>query len=146
MLPVLLLPLLGLALYFGLASLRNRLENPAPLRPSLSTRRWLVVALTLVAVAAHLASWVPLRHAVPAGARPGGVLYGGPGDGLFLMLFVLGPWFLIQPINVLLGCYCSRTRASAVLAMTILVGVWIAAAALGSELAKCPDGFRCVGG
>lgn len=146
MLPVLLLPLLGLGLYFGLASLRNRLENPAPLRPSLSTRRWLVVAVTLVAVAAHLASWIPLRVTVPTGAKPGGVLYGGPGDGLFFLVSVLAPWFLIQPINVLLACYCSRTKASAVLGMTILLAVWIAAAALGSELSKCPDGFRCVGG
>jgi hypothetical protein len=146
MLPVLLLPLLGLALHFGLASLRNRLEKSAPLRPSLTIRRWLVVAVTLVGVAAHLASWLPLRHAVPAGAGPGGVLYGGPGDGLFIMVSVIAPWFLMQPINVLLACYCSRTKASAALVMTLLVAIWIAAAALGNELTKCPEGFRCVVG
>lgn len=146
MLPVLLLTLLGLALYFGLASLRRRLKDEAPSRPSLSSRRWLVVAVTVVGVAAHLASWLPLRPVVPAGASPGGVLYGGPGDGLFVIFFIAAPWLLMQPINALLACYCSRTTAQAILGTTILVAVWLAAGALGSELAKCPDGFRCVGG
>ena len=74
------------------------------------------------------------------------MLYGGPGDGLFFLIAVLAPWFLMQPINVLLACYCTRTKKSAVLATIILLAVWIVAAALGSELSKCPDGFRCVGG
>jgi len=146
MLPVLLLTLLGLALYFSIGSLRRRLKDNTPLRPSLSIRRWLVAAVTVVGVAAHVASWLPLRPAVPAGASPGGVLYGGPGDGLFLMLFVTAPWLLMQPINALLACYCSRTTAQAIIGTVILVAVWIAAGALGSELATCPDGFRCVGG
>jgi hypothetical protein len=78
----LLLPiaLVVLAAFVGGASLRRRLQDGAPPRPSLSTRSWIVAGVAFSTLAVHLATFLPLRPNVPPNASAGTVLYGGPGD------------------------------------------------------------------
>lgn len=99
----------------------------------------------MATTALHLGSWLPLRPIVPANASAGSVLFRGPGDGLWFMLVLLG-WGAMQPINVLLACYCARSTKQAALIASGLIAVWIGAAALGAALTKCPAGFVCTSG
>ena len=140
--------LVAIAVAFaGASSFRQRLGESASPQPSIRTRRGITMALTLVAVAAHLWTWLELRPIVPVGAKPGSVLPGGgPGDGFWLLFGIVAPWLLMLPINVGLACFCSRTVKQAVLVGCLLLAVWIGAAAVGAELVRCPDGFICPGG
>jgi hypothetical protein len=138
--------LVSAAAFGGVASLRRRVQDARPPRPSLSTRRWIVLGVTLAAVALHLWSWLPLRPVVPPNASAGSVLSGGPGDGLWLMLVVLAPWLCMQPLNVCLACFCARSLKQAALIAGALVAVWIGTALLGGALTRCPAGFVCTGG
>jgi len=132
--------------FSGVTSLRERERDAAPPRPSLGTRRWIVAGVTLAAVALHLWSWLRLRPVVPPNARAGSVLSGGPGDGLWLMLVVLAPWFCMQLVNVWLACFCARNVKQAALIGSLLLAVWIGTAVLGGVLTRCPAGFVCTGG
>jgi hypothetical protein len=135
-----------LAAFSGVASLRQRVRDGGTPRPSLPTRRWIVAGVTLAGVTAHLWSWLPLRPIVPPHASAGSVVYGGPGDGLWLLLMVLVPWVCMQPLNVCLACFCARSGKQAALIASLLVGVWMGTAALGGALTRCPVGFVCTGG
>jgi len=140
-------PLLAVTLLIGsIVSFRRRLCTNATLRPSLVVRRWLVIGLTLAAVAGHLWSWWLVRPVVPAGAKPGTVIYGGPGDGLWFALAILGPWMWMQLVNVAMALYCSRAGKQAALAGTVLLLTWVAAALVGAELGACPAGMICRSG
>ncbi|HMA97503.1 MAG TPA: hypothetical protein VKP30_32685, partial [Polyangiaceae bacterium] len=78
--------------------------------------------------------------------KPGTVIYGGPGDGLWLMVVILFPWFLMQFINVGLAFYCSRTMGQAARTLAILFALWIAATFAGGSLTECPKGMVCRAG
>ncbi len=143
---LLLVVALALIAISGVQALLGRLRHATEPRPSLPVRRWIVASVTLVMVAAHLWSWLPLRPSVPPHAGAGSVLYGGPGDGLYLMLMVALPWLCMQPINLCLACVCARSVKQATLIASLLVAVWIGAAALGSDMTECPPGFVCAGG
>jgi hypothetical protein len=58
------------------------------------------------------------------------------------MLVLLG-WVCMQPINVLLACFCARSTKQAALIASGLIAVWIGSAALGAALTQCPAGFVC---
>lgn len=135
-----------IAAFSGVASLRQRVRDAATPRPSLPARRWIVAGVTVAALAAHLWSWLPLRPIVPPHASAGSVVYGGPGDGLWLLLMVLVPWVCMQPINVCLACFCARSVKQAALIASLLLAVWLGTAALGGALTRCPAGVVCTGG
>lgn len=121
------------------------LREAEPPRTSLAVRGWIVAGVTLATIGLHLWSWLPLRPVVPANASAGSVLFGGPGDGLWFMLVLL-VWVGMQPINVLLACFCARSTKQAALIASGLIGVWLGAAALGAALTKCPARFVCTSG
>ena len=144
---ILAFPLLSVTLLIGnIVSFRRRLRTNATPRPSLAVRRWLVIGTTLAAVAGHLWAWWLVRPFVPAGAKPGTVIYGGPGDGLWFGLAILGPWMWMQLMNAAMALYCSRVGKQAALVGTLLFLTWVAAALVGSELGACPAGMICRGG
>jgi hypothetical protein len=115
-------------------------------RPSLQVRRSVVAIVTLICVVLHVWSYWPLRSEVSAEIKPGTVIYGGPGDGLWFMVAILFPWLLMQFVNVGLALYCSRTVGQAARAWAVLLGLWIAAGVAGGSLIECPAGMVCRGG
>lgn len=137
--------LIAFAAFAGIASLRQRLQDAAPPRPSLKIRAWIVAGASLATIALQLLSWLPLRPIVAPNASAGSVVYGGPGDGLWLLL-VIATWVVMQPINVLMACFCARSVKQAALIASVLIGAWIGTAALGGALTRCPAGFVCTGG
>lgn len=131
----------------GIFSLRARLREPgSALQASLFQRRAITIAVTVVAVGAHLWAWLQLRPVVPKDAPAGRVILGGPGDGLWALMFVAIPWLCMQPINVGLACYCARSVKQAAIIGGALLAIWIAAGASGGVLTRCPAGYICGGG
>jgi hypothetical protein len=131
----------------GIFSLRARMRAPGAVRqPSLPQRRLIVLAVTVVAVGAHLWAWLQLRPVVPKDAAAGHVILGGPGDGLWALMLVAVPWLCMQPINVGLACYCARSMKQAAIIGCALLAIWIAAGASGGVLTRCPAGYICGGG
>ncbi len=137
---------LVLVAFSGVPSLLRRVQGGTAPRPALPTRRWIVLGVTLATVAVHLWSWLPLRPSVPPDAVVGSVLYGGPGGGLYLMFMVLLPWVCMQPLNVWMACFCAGSVKQAALIGSVLIAVWLGAAALGGAVTECPPGFVCTGG
>ena len=123
---------------------RRRVSEFPP--PSQQGRRVVVTMVSVVCGALHLWSYWPLRPLVAADMGPGSVIYGGPGDGLWLMLVIAFPWFLMQIVNVGLACYCCRTARQAALVWGLLVAFWVAVGLAGSALSACPSGMTCAGG
>jgi hypothetical protein len=131
----------------GVWSLRARMRaHDDGIRPSLSQRRLITLAVTVVAVGAHLWAWVQLRPVVPKETNAGHVILGGPGDGLWALMFVAIPWLCMQPINVGLACYSARSVKQAAIIGCALLAIWIAAGASGGVLTRCPAGYTCGGG
>jgi amino acid transporter len=125
---------------------RRRLHVADLPRPSLRVRRSVVAIVTVICVALHVWSYWPLHSEVSPEMKPGTVIYGGPGDGLWFMLVILFPWVLMQFVNVGLALYCSRTVGQAARAWAVLLGLWIAASFAGGSLIECPAGMVCRGG
>lgn len=58
------------------------------------------VAFDLLTLTRHVYAAARLRPMVPAGADPGTVVYGGPGDGFAMLLAVALPWLGMQIVCV----------------------------------------------
>jgi hypothetical protein len=125
---------------------RRRLHTTDLPKPSLQVRRLVVAIVTLICVALHVWSYWPLHRQVTAEMKPGTVIYGGPGDGLWFMLAILLPWVLMQVVNLGLALYCSSTVRQAAYALGGLLVLWIAAGFAGCSFIECPAGMVCRGG
>lgn len=73
--------------------------------------------------------------------------WGGPGDGLYFLFFIIAPWFVFTFLNVvvLIKDFISRPQRSTMLIQFGALIAWVAMALLLSYLLRAPEGVTLMG-
>jgi hypothetical protein len=79
--------------------------------------------------------------------KPGTQHWGGPGDGLYFLFFILAPWLFFTFLNVvvLINDLISRPQRSTMLIRSGALIAWAAVAVLLSYLLRAPEGVTLMG-
>lgn len=143
---LLLIPVVAFGYAVFLAFERGPHRSAPVTRARPTTVRSATLALNVLALTWFMYASARLRPLVPEGAAAGTVVYGGPGDGLFLLFMVALPWLSMQLINLPLAWAASTTFRQFFGFSGLLLACWFGASYIGWKLMECPPGIVCAGG
>lgn len=135
---------LGYAIFLAVEGGPHRAAQVRRAPPT--TVRLATLALNVLALSWFMYASARLRPMVPEGAAVGTVVYGGPGDGLFLLFMVALPWLSMQLINLPLAWAASTTFRQFFGFWGLLLACWFGASYIGWKMMECPVGIVCAGG